>query len=93
MTSVLGPCSGRGSGSGGPLCGGGEAFGETVGARELEKVTTARQHGDDGLGEAHVEPLAVKGAVLRQVRELVEFARRQGYRREGVIAMIEGMSL
>jgi GntR family transcriptional regulator len=30
-----------------------------------------------------------KSAVLRQVRELVNFARRQGYRREDVIAMIE----
>jgi DNA-binding transcriptional regulator YhcF (GntR family) len=32
-----------------------------------------------------------KSAVLRQVRELVEFARRQGYRREDVIGMIEGL--
>jgi GntR family transcriptional regulator len=30
-----------------------------------------------------------KSAVLRQVRELVEFARRQGYRREDVVRMIE----
>jgi GntR family transcriptional regulator len=29
-----------------------------------------------------------KSAVLRQVRELVEFARHQGYRREDVIDMI-----
>jgi GntR family transcriptional regulator len=29
-----------------------------------------------------------KSAVLRQVRDLVEFARRQGYRREDVIEMI-----
>ena len=29
-----------------------------------------------------------KSAVLRQVRELVEFARHQGYRREDVIEMI-----
>jgi len=29
-----------------------------------------------------------KSAVLRQVRELVDFARRQGYRREDVIEMI-----
>jgi GntR family transcriptional regulator len=35
---------------------------------------------------------AEKGAVLRQVRELVEFARRQGYKREAVIAMIESLS-
>ena len=28
---------------------------------------------------------AEKGAVLRQVRELVEFARSQGYKRESVI--------
>ena len=34
---------------------------------------------------------AQKSAVLRQVRELVEFARRQGYRREDVIGMIEGL--
>src|SRR5271168_2105505 len=32
---------------------------------------------------------AERGAVLRQVRELVEFARRQGYKRESIIAMIE----
>jgi GntR family transcriptional regulator len=35
---------------------------------------------------------AEKGAVLRQVRELVEFARRQGYKRDAVIAMIESLS-
>jgi hypothetical protein len=29
---------------------------------------------------------------LRQVRELVEFARRQGYKRESVIAMIENLT-
>jgi GntR family transcriptional regulator len=34
---------------------------------------------------------APKGAVLRQVRELVEFARRQGYRRDELIGMIEGL--
>ena len=32
-----------------------------------------------------------KSAVLRQVRELVEFARHQGYRREDVIEMIEAL--
>jgi len=32
-----------------------------------------------------------KGAVLRQVRELMEFARRQGYKRDNVIAMIESL--
>jgi GntR family transcriptional regulator len=32
-----------------------------------------------------------KSAVLRQVRELVDFARRQGYRREDVIGMIESL--
>jgi GntR family transcriptional regulator len=32
-----------------------------------------------------------KSAVLRQVRELVDFARHQGYRREDVIGMIEGL--
>src|ERR1700722_17795369 len=31
---------------------------------------------------------AQKGLVLRQVRDLMEFARRQGYRRADVIAMI-----
>lgn len=35
---------------------------------------------------------AEKGAVLRQVRELVEFARRQGYKPDSVIAMIESLS-
>ena len=30
-----------------------------------------------------------KSAVLRHVRELVEFARRHGYRREDVVQMIE----
>jgi GntR family transcriptional regulator len=34
---------------------------------------------------------AQHGAVLRQVHELVEFARRQGYRRDTIIAMIEGL--
>jgi GntR family transcriptional regulator len=34
---------------------------------------------------------AQKSAVLRQVKELVDFARRQGYRREDVIGMIEGL--
>lgn len=34
---------------------------------------------------------APKGAVLRQVRELVDFARRQGYRRDELIGMIEGL--
>jgi GntR family transcriptional regulator len=32
-----------------------------------------------------------RSAVLRQVRDLVDFARRQGYRREDVIGMIEGL--
>jgi len=32
-----------------------------------------------------------RSAVLGQVRELVDFARRQGYRREDVIGMIEGL--
>jgi GntR family transcriptional regulator len=31
---------------------------------------------------------AESGAVVRQVRELVDFARRQGYRRDDVIKMI-----
>jgi GntR family transcriptional regulator len=34
---------------------------------------------------------AQRGAVLRRVRDLVEFARRQGYRREDLIGMIEGL--
>jgi GntR family transcriptional regulator len=34
---------------------------------------------------------AQKGVVLQHVRELVEFARQQGYRRESVIAMIESL--
>ena len=33
-----------------------------------------------------------KSAVLRQVRELMDFARRQGYRREDVIGMIESLT-
>jgi GntR family transcriptional regulator len=32
-----------------------------------------------------------RSAVLRQVRELVEFARRQGYKRDDVIGMIESL--
>ena len=32
---------------------------------------------------------AEKSAVLRQARELVEFARHRGYRREDVVQMIE----
>jgi GntR family transcriptional regulator len=32
-----------------------------------------------------------RSAVLRQVRELVEFARHQGYRREDLIGMIESL--
>jgi GntR family transcriptional regulator len=38
-----------------------------------------------------VSGTAHKSAVLRQVRELVEFARRQGYKREEVIGMIEAL--
>ena len=34
---------------------------------------------------------AQKGVVLQHVRELIEFARRQGYQRESVIAMIENL--
>jgi GntR family transcriptional regulator len=34
---------------------------------------------------------AQQGVVLQHVRELMEFARRQGYRRESVIAMIESL--
>jgi GntR family transcriptional regulator len=34
---------------------------------------------------------AQKGVVLQHVRELVEFARRQGYKRESIIAMIESL--
>jgi GntR family transcriptional regulator len=33
-----------------------------------------------------------KGAVLQKVRELVDFARQNGYRRSEVISMIEGLS-
>jgi GntR family transcriptional regulator len=32
-----------------------------------------------------------RSAVLRQVRELVDFARRHGYKREEVIGMIEAL--
>ena len=32
-----------------------------------------------------------KSAVLRQAKELIEFARRQGYRRAEVISMIESL--
>jgi GntR family transcriptional regulator len=32
-----------------------------------------------------------RSAVLRQVRELVDFARNQGYRREDIIGMIEAL--
>jgi GntR family transcriptional regulator len=31
-----------------------------------------------------------RGAVLRKVNELVSFARQQGYRRQELVAMIEG---
>jgi GntR family transcriptional regulator len=34
---------------------------------------------------------AERGAVLRQVRDLVDFARHRGYRREEVIGMIEAL--
>jgi GntR family transcriptional regulator len=34
---------------------------------------------------------AQKGAVLQKARELVVFARRQGYRREDLIQMIESL--
>jgi GntR family transcriptional regulator len=34
---------------------------------------------------------AQKGLVLQHVRELIDFARRQGYQRENVIAMIESL--
>jgi GntR family transcriptional regulator len=32
-----------------------------------------------------------KSAVLARVRELMEFARKQGYRRDDVISMIDGL--
>lgn len=32
-----------------------------------------------------------RGAVLARARELVEFARRQGYRKEEVVRIIEGL--
>ena len=32
-----------------------------------------------------------QSVVVKRVRELVEFARRQGYRREEIIQMIEGL--
>jgi GntR family transcriptional regulator len=32
-----------------------------------------------------------RGAVLARARELVEFARRQGYRKEEVLRIIEGL--
>jgi hypothetical protein len=34
---------------------------------------------------------AERGAVLCQVRDLVDFARHKGYRREDVIGMIEAL--
>jgi GntR family transcriptional regulator len=34
---------------------------------------------------------AQQGLVLRQAREFLEFARRYGYRRSDVLAMIEGL--
>jgi len=44
-----------------------------------------------GRGAASRDRKAERGAVLRQVRDLVEFARRKGYRREDVIGMIEAL--
>jgi hypothetical protein len=34
---------------------------------------------------------AEKGAVLSKVRELIDFARKQGYKRDEVIDMIEAL--
>jgi GntR family transcriptional regulator len=53
--------------------------------REEGLVEFGRGSGITVSGTAH------RGAVLRQVRELVDFARSQGYRREEVIGMIEGL--
>ena len=53
--------------------------------RDEGLVEFGRGSGITVTGSAH------KGAVLRQVRELVDFARRQGYRREDVIGMIESL--
>ena len=40
-------------------------------------------------GGSSVSGTPQKGAVLTQVRELIEFARRNGYRRDDVIEMID----
>jgi GntR family transcriptional regulator len=53
--------------------------------RDEGLVEFGRGNGITVTGTAH------KGAVLRQVRELVDFARRQGYKREEVIGMIEAL--
>ena len=63
----------------------------------LARESIARMR-DEGLVEfgrgsgITVTGTAERGAVLRQVRELVEFARRQGYKRESIIAMIENLT-
>ncbi len=51
--------------------------------RDEGLVEFGRGNGITVSGSAH------RGAVLRQVRELMDFARHQGYRREDVIGMIE----
>jgi GntR family transcriptional regulator len=53
--------------------------------RDEGLVQFGRGSGITVTGTAH------HGAVLQQVRGLIEFARREGYRREHVIQMIEGL--
>lgn len=53
--------------------------------RDEGLVEFGRGSGITVTGTAH------QGAVLRQVRDLVGFARRQGYRRDEVIGMIEAL--
>ena len=46
-----------------------------------------------GRGRAiRVTETAEQGAVVDRVRELIRFARRQGYRPEGLIGLIERLS-
>jgi GntR family transcriptional regulator len=60
----------------------------------LRAMRILREEGLVGFGRGNgitVTGSVEKGAVLRQVRELMEFARRQGYKRDSVIAMIQSL--
>ena len=70
-------------------------FAEVLGVNPNTVLRALRMLRDEGLLEFRrgravtVAATPEQGAVLARTKELVEFARRQGYRREDLIQMIE----